>query len=148
MVILAAVGEKHVPEQIIETGYDLATAYDDELRVLHVLPQDDADAHFEQLRTIPEFEDFGFDVELDRAEEVAERLIDLALEDYDAGSVTPVGRVGDPAEQILAVAEDVDARYVVIGGRKRTPTGKALFGSVTQTVVLESERPIVTRMGD
>lgn len=148
MVILTAVGEKHHPTEIIETGLDLAAAFDEELQVLHVIPQDDAEAHFEELRRIPEFRDAGFDVETERAEEVASQLIEMAT-DGAAGEVNviPVGRVGDPADQILRAADAADARFVVVGGRKRTPAGKALFGSVTQTVVLDSTRPVVTVMG-
>lgn len=42
MVILAAVGEKHATERVIETGYSLASAYGEEVQVLHVLPEEDA----------------------------------------------------------------------------------------------------------
>lgn len=146
MAILAAVGEKHATGKIVETGYDLASTYGDELQVLHVIPEDDAQAHFDELRTIPDFRDVGIEVEVQRAEEVAARLVDMVLDDYDPEVVTPVGRVGQPAEEILAHADAIDARYLVIGGRKRTPAGKALFGSVTQTVILDSQRPVVTRM--
>lgn len=148
MTILAAVGEKHATRAIVETGYDLATTYGDDLQVLHVIPEDDAQSHFESLRRVPDFRDAGFEVEHDRAKEVARRMVDLALEDYDPDVVTPVGRIGDPAEEILAQAEAADARYLVIGGRKRTPAGKALFGSTTQTVILDSDRPVVTRMAE
>ena len=146
MVILAAVGEKHGTETILETGCELATAFQDDLHVLHVIPEADAQSHFEHLQRIPEFSDFGFEVELERAEEVAQKLIDVSLADEDTDKVTPVGRVGEPGDEILSLADKLDARYLVIGGRKRTPAGKALFGSVTQRIILDSDRPIVTRM--
>ncbi|SDZ85828.1 Universal stress protein family protein [Haloplanus vescus] len=50
---------------------------------------------------------------------------------------------GDPAEQLLDAARDADADLIVVGGRKRSPTGKALFGSVTQTVILNADRPVM-----
>jgi nucleotide-binding universal stress UspA family protein len=50
---------------------------------------------------------------------------------------------GDPAEAIIDVAAATDADLVVVGGRKRSPAGKALFGSVTQTVILNAERPVM-----
>lgn len=50
---------------------------------------------------------------------------------------------GDPAEAIIDVAEDADADLIVIGGRKRSPAGKALFGSVTQTVILNAGLPVM-----
>ena len=148
MVILAAVGEKQGSERIIETAHDLASAYGDELRVLHVIPQDDAEAHFEALTGIPEFRDFDFSVESDRAEAVAEELVGAVLDDYDADVVVPVGRIGEPARKILDVADVVEARYLVIGGRTRSPAGKAMFGRVTQSVVLNAEPPVVTVMED
>jgi nucleotide-binding universal stress UspA family protein len=50
---------------------------------------------------------------------------------------------GDPADQLLEVAQDEDANLIVVAGRKRSPTGKALFGSVTQSVILNAERPVM-----
>lgn len=50
---------------------------------------------------------------------------------------------GDPAESIISLADDQDADLIVIGGRKRSPAGKALFGSVTQTVILNAGRPVM-----
>lgn len=146
MVILSAVDGKRSTSAIIETGHSLATAYQDNLKVLHVIPETDARSHFDDLQLIPDFSDFGFGVELERAETVAQRLIDSAIPDAETGGVTPVGRVGDPGDEILSLADELDARYLVIGGRKRTPAGKAIFGSVTQRVILDSERPVVTRM--
>lgn len=55
---------------------------------------------------------------------------------------------GDPAEQILAVADEIDADTIVMGGRKRSPAGKVLFGSVTQSVLLSTERPVTVVMGE
>jgi len=50
---------------------------------------------------------------------------------------------GDPADQLLDVARTEDANLIVVAGRKRSPTGKALFGSVTQSVILNAERPVL-----
>lgn len=56
---------------------------------------------------------------------------------------TAIRRHGDVAEEILAEAADGDVDLIVIGGRKRSPVGKALFGSVTQTVLLDADRPVM-----
>jgi nucleotide-binding universal stress UspA family protein len=50
---------------------------------------------------------------------------------------------GDPAEAIIDAADEADADLIVIGGRKRSPAGKALFGSVTQTVILNAGRSVM-----
>src|SRR6056297_2527335 len=43
---------------------------------------------------------------------------------------------GDTTQDIIRVADDVDADAIVLGGRKRSPAGKAIFGSTTQSVIL------------
>lgn len=49
---------------------------------------------------------------------------------------------GDPGEEIVEAVEELGADQVVMAGRKRTPVGKALFGSVTQAVVLNAGVPV------
>ena len=52
------------------------------------------------------------------------------------------GAVGDRSEQIVRLADEVDADSVVVGGRRRSPAGKAVFGSVAQEVMLSSPCPV------
>jgi nucleotide-binding universal stress UspA family protein len=51
-------------------------------------------------------------------------------------------RGGDPARVILDRAEDVGAELIVLGGRKRSPLGSFLFGSVSQAVLADASRPV------
>lgn len=53
-------------------------------------------------------------------------------------------RSGDPAEEIVRTAREVEADQIVLGGRKRSPVGKAVFGSVVQDVILDADRPVLT----
>lgn len=50
---------------------------------------------------------------------------------------------GDPSTEILEYASENDVDLIVVGGRKRSPTGKALFGSVTQDVILTTDLPVL-----
>lgn len=50
---------------------------------------------------------------------------------------------GDPADMIVAKAAEIDADGICIAGRKRNPAGKLVFGSVTQDVILNTERPVL-----
>jgi nucleotide-binding universal stress UspA family protein len=47
-----------------------------------------------------------------------------------------------PAEDILSFSEEVDADEIVLGVRKPSPTNKAAIGSVTEQVLLHSDRPM------
>lgn len=57
-------------------------------------------------------------------------------------SVTTRREHGDPAETIISVADEIDADTIAITGRKRSPTGKVLFGSVTQSILLSANQPV------
>ncbi|MFC6787390.1 universal stress protein [Halobaculum halobium] len=52
------------------------------------------------------------------------------------------GVVGDPGEAIAGLADRVGADRVFVGGRKRSPTGKAVFGSTAQQILLSAPCPV------
>jgi nucleotide-binding universal stress UspA family protein len=50
----------------------------------------------------------------------------------------------DPAEVLLNAGKERDADLIVIGLRRRSPVGKLLLGSVSQTVILQASCPVLT----
>lgn len=69
------------------------------------------------------------------------------LLDEHGVDTTIIDESGDTVADILHEADEFDVDAIVLGGRKRSPVGKAIFGSVTQSVILESERPVVVTGG-
>jgi nucleotide-binding universal stress UspA family protein len=51
--------------------------------------------------------------------------------------------VGDAAETVLAVADDVDADAIAVDRRDRGTVEQALFGSVSSEIIENAERPVV-----
>jgi nucleotide-binding universal stress UspA family protein len=50
---------------------------------------------------------------------------------------------GDLADEVVRVAEKVEASVIVIGLRRRSPVGKLLMGSTAQRILLEADRPVL-----
>jgi len=126
MVIVSAVdgpGDRRVAEE----GVLLAKAFDEDLHVLHVASREDI-----------ENPEGGGETVLERAEHRAADVGGDVAEDFVA-----VGRIGRPAQEIDDYVSSTETRYLVVGGRKRTPIGKALFGSITQSVLLSVDCPVV-----
>jgi len=53
------------------------------------------------------------------------------------------GTTDDTAESILHIATRAGAELLVIGARRRSPVGKLILGSVTQTLILEADMPVL-----
>lgn len=69
------------------------------------------------------------------------RRVVQALEESGV-SVDVDGRVGDPGAAVAGVAADLAADRVVVGGQDRSPTGKAVFGSTAQDMLLSAPCPV------
>lgn len=164
MTVLVAVDGEESPDRTLAVGADLAEQAGEALVVLHVMPE----SRYERIRASMRGDQASGPLALTLYEGYAERVatpsaeanpytIDEAQRDAERAArsvvdqtldategITLQGRVGEPAGEIVAEAERREARYLVIGGRKRTPVGKAVFGSVTQSVLLDADRPVVT----
>lgn len=124
-------------DRLAETASD-AVDDDGRVEVLHVFDAERYDELADQLN-LPSGGDAAPDNLARRhgvASGITERLADDELD------VTVRGAVGDEADAILERAESTDADQIIIGGRRRSPSGKALFGSTAQTVLLEADCPV------
>lgn len=72
-----------------------------------------------------------------------ERAVEYLTGDRPVAEIETEGRWGDVAEEILDAARSHDIDVIVLGGRKRSPMGSLLFGSVSMDVLLNAERPVM-----
>ena len=139
--IVAAVDRSDWAKSVVSEAKTLADALNCELHVLHVFPTKEwLKLHRDRIESTGT-EGVDKSVVQESAHKIAKSTGREVTADF-----TPVGRVGDPSNGILSYAREVDASYVAVGGRKVTPIGKVLFGSVTQSVILNLDRPVLTTL--
>lgn len=148
MAILAAIDESERSRIVIKIALDLAEAYDDTLVALHVIPEEEFDTHIKSMQSLPEFQDYSFTQAEDSAAEFARKFTRETVDDIDLQQMETRGRVGDIRTEILSEANSLDPRFLVIGGRRRSPAGKAIFGNTAQKILLNADCPVVTRMSE
>ena len=57
-------------------------------------------------------------------------------------------RGNEPAEDLIAVADEENAEFIVIGLRRRTPVGKLILGSNAQRILLDASCPVLAVKAD
>lgn len=57
-------------------------------------------------------------------------------------------RGNDPSEDLISVAEEVSAEFIVIGLRRRSPVGKLILGSNAQRILLDASCPVLAVKAD
>jgi len=68
--------------------------------------------------------------------------LETALSDAGVGADV-VGSVGDPAPEVVRLADEHDADMIVVGRRDRSGASQALFGSTSEEIVERSPVPVV-----
>jgi nucleotide-binding universal stress UspA family protein len=85
----------------------------------------------------------GFDEDAVRSEAeldaVRKELADAGIE----AEVRQLVRGQDVADDLIAIAEEVAADFIVIGLRRRTPVGKLILGSNAQRILLDAPCPVL-----
>jgi nucleotide-binding universal stress UspA family protein len=93
----------------------------------------------------------GKDLDADEAAKYEAELEAVRAELDAAGvahEVRQLVRGLEPAEDLIAVAEEVSADFIVIGLRRRSPVGKLILGSNAQRILLEAPCPVLAVKAD
>jgi nucleotide-binding universal stress UspA family protein len=88
----------------------------------------------------------GREFDRDDAVETEEDLEAIRTQLQDAGvehEIRQLVRGMDPADDLVNVATEVSAEFIVIGLRRRSPVGKLILGSNAQRVLLDAPCPVL-----
>ncbi|MGP7961102.1 universal stress protein [Sanguibacter sp. A247] len=77
-----------------------------------------------------------------RDEDLARVTTELATSGVDH-EVRVIEGAGDVADDLVRIAEETSATLVVIGLRRRSPTGKLVLGANAQRVLLDAPCPVL-----
>ncbi|NKE35376.1 universal stress protein [Natronococcus sp. JC468] len=139
--ILLAVGpgDADRTDELAETVIEVAAPADATVVLAHIFTQDEYNEVLENLEMDAESDQVRPDEVAARHSTIRDiqRELDEAGVDYDVR-----GDIGDHGSTIVELATGVAADRVVVGGRRRSPTGKAVFGSTAQEVLLSSPCPV------
>lgn len=118
---------------------EITAALDAEVVLLHVYEEGEFEEYLDRL---------GYDSA--DPDDIAKRndVVEACTSPFVERGVRPkiAGAVGDPATEIANYVEQGSVDHVVLGGRSRSPTGKALLGSVSQSVLRSVEVPCTISM--
>lgn len=144
--VLLAVGpgDANRADELATTAVNLAEPADATVVLAHVFGEDDFRSVLDRLNYDPTGEIDPDEVASRHAtvRRLAATLAEAGI-DYEIRGV-----VGESGKTIVGVADEVGADQLIVGGRKRSPTGKAVFGSTAQEVLLAAPCPATFVRGD
>ncbi|MFB6168706.1 MAG: universal stress protein [Haloferacaceae archaeon] len=141
-VVLAVAGENtDLTDRLAQTTGDIAAPADADVALVRVYTE----AEYDQARTRLDFapdSEATPDAIAERDASVRAVTDTLSADGLDASVHGRLAPDADTGERIVELTEAADADLLVVGGRQRSPAGKALFGSTAQELMLNAPCPV------
>lgn len=133
---LAVVEASESAKRLVREAGELASGVGAELVLLYVSSEEEYNETRQALADISDIDrTYTSGEALDGARQFAADIGDEMLDGLDV-EYEAVGALGETETRILAKADAHGCDHLFIAGEKRSPTGKALFGDLTQSVIL------------
>jgi nucleotide-binding universal stress UspA family protein len=133
-ILVATDGSKE-SELAVTTAADLAKSTDSELHVLHV----------GEVPLVYHPERHAYQAEYEEHEKEAQQLLEAQVDRIEGASATEAQahlRMGRADEEIVELAQSIDAGLIVMGSRGHGRLRRALVGSVSESVVRHAHCPV------
>lgn len=147
--VLVVLDDGYSESALLREAGELAAGLDAELILLALLSTEDVESDLETLEAIANVEHTEYSEETVRksAARAADSLAKDVFDDLEV-TYTSVVNVSDDnrSETILETANEYGCDHVFISGRKRSPTGKVVFGDTTQDVLLNFDGRVTVEL--
>ncbi|WP_049901771.1 universal stress protein [Natrinema sp. J7-1] len=139
--VLLAVGpgDGDRSDQLAEAVIEVANPAGATVVLAHVFTSSEYDDVLARLEFDPDVDEIDPDAVAARHATIHD--LEDRLDEHDVDYAVR-GAVGEHGPTIVDLAASVGADRVVVGGRRRSPTGKAVFGSTAQEVLLSAPCPV------
>lgn len=141
-VLLAVAGkDQERTDRLAQTATDIAGPSGASVVVAHVFQDEEYETFREQLNLEPNSEVTPGTIASRHTtvRSLVDALDDAGIDHEAQGYLCENESTG---EGIVELSKTVDADMILVGGRQRSPTGKAIFGSTAQEVLLNAECPV------
>jgi nucleotide-binding universal stress UspA family protein len=133
--ILVATDGSREAQLALTTAADLAKSTDSELHVVHV----------GEVPLVYHPERHAYQAEYEEHEKEAQQLLESQMQRIEGASPTEAQahlRMGRADEEIVELAQSIDAGLIVMGSRGQGRLRRALVGSVSESVVRHAHCPV------
>lgn len=144
LLLAVGPGDSDRADRLVRTAGDIAGPGGTTVVLLHVFTQEEYDSTTDNL---------GIDdVSAVTADDVARRhgTIRSISRTFDEEGIDYEirGAIGPHADEIVRLVDETGSELVIVGGRGRSPTGKVIFGSTAQEVILAAPCPVTLVRSD
>ena len=136
---LVAIGFSERPQEVLEKAVKIARKYRAKLYAIHVIAEMPKLVFYYD--TYKLWEDFR-ESALVEAMDILKKHISLMAEDYR--DIEPLVGIGDPGNEILKKAEDLDIDLIIMGHHLRSGLNHILHQNSCERVVRYSKKPVLT----
>lgn len=146
--LVVILNESDAERQLLAEAAEFSDCADAPLHVLRLITQREYDS--------AESPEISSDIDRTDYEEPATRKFIEEAETFVSKAVSDtsptyeidfeVSEGGDRADTVLETARDAGCAHIFLSGKQRSPTGKAIFGDLTQEVILNFDGAITLTM--
>lgn len=145
---LVVVDDRETGEGLLTEVGEIAGGVNAEVVAVTLLTEEEYSSDIETLQQIGNVEHTNYEESPGEfARNIAESLAAETIgSDVEYSVVGGLVEEGDEADRILEIARDRDCDYIYLNGKRRSPTGKALFGDRAQKVLLNFDDYVTVKM--